>query len=58
MRVARVVPLTLSRAQTVPANAMGTALGGLLYRKLFPLDARECESNWKHFPEPIMRSEP
>lgn len=54
MRVARDVPLTLSRAQTVPANAMGTALGCLLCRRLFPLDARECESNWKHFPEPIM----
>lgn len=35
----------LSRTQVVPANAMGTALGCLLYRKLFPQDARECESN-------------
>jgi glycopeptide antibiotics resistance protein len=26
-------------------NTMGTALGGLLYRKLLPRDARECESN-------------
>ena len=45
MRVVRDVPLTLSRAQTVPANAMGTALGGLLFRKLFLRDARECESS-------------
>ena len=26
-------------------NTMGTALGCLLYRKLFPRDVRECESN-------------
>ena len=28
-----------------PLNTMGTALGCLLYRKLFPRDVRECESN-------------
>lgn len=26
-------------------NTLGAALGYLLYRRLFPLDARECESN-------------
>ena len=46
--------MTLSRTQAVPANNMCAALGCLLCRRLFPLDARECESNWKHFPEPIM----